>query len=331
MLTEENRQERLTGIGASEIAGIVGLSPWSSPLAVYEAKVCPPTEEPESNEDMERGEFMESGILRWTAKRRGILIVPNDKIVRHPEHKFCLATPDGYEIKDTGRIIDPNMGTTRVATVEVKSPRSAGDRWHDPTEDPRGFPQHYLAQAEWQLLATGLPRGILSAVIFGRLWSYDIEADDDLQSALLEAGAAFWKRVEQRDPPPIESPGDVSVYARLFRQKSDRLVAPASTEDTIRAVREYMALRALAKEYEAKAEVVKGSVIEQIGENQGLDLGEHGVVRYAQSKDSTKVNWEKVAREAGASEATIAKYTKVVPGSRRFMPKLVGNGNGGEE
>jgi len=187
-----------------------------------------------------------------------------------------------------------------------------------------------MAQVQWQMVATGLPRAILAAVVWGRLWIYDIEADDDLQSALLEAGEAFWRRVVDHDPPPLEKPGDSSVYGRLFEQKTSDLVQPANVLDAVRLARKYNALRAMEKEYKDRAEVAKGRLVEQIGTAQGMDLGEHGIVTWKQAKDSNKVEWEKVARESGTTHEIIAKHTKTVRGSRRIAVKLVGEPEGEE-
>jgi putative phage-type endonuclease len=328
-LTEANKRARLTGIGASEIPAVIGISPWSSPIQVYESKVSPVEEEPngEPNDDLERGQFQEDGTLRWTAHRRKILVIPNDELVRHATHHFCIATPDGYEVEPP--LADGDANIVRVGVIEVKSPRS-GDRWKKPDEDPRGFPNYYLAQVQWQMLATGLPRAILSAVVWGRLWIYDIEADADLQSALLEAGEAFWRRVEERDPPPLEKPGDSSVYGRLFEQKTDKLVQPADVAEAVVLAREYRKLKALEKAAKDDAEVIKGRLVEQIGAAQGLDLGEHGIVTWNQAKDTNKTEWEKVARESGTTHEIIAKHTKTVRGSRRIAVKLVGEPEGDE-
>ena len=318
MLTEENKRERKTGIGASEITAVVGLSPWGSPLSIYERKVSPPAEEPEQTVDMERGTFLERGILEWTAHRRGIVVVPNRDLVRHPDHTFVTATPDGYEIDGK-----PNgVGGRRVGVVEVKAPRK-GIHWTHPDEDPAGIPAVYFAQVQYQMLACRLPRAIVAALIYGEPWIYDVHADADLQAALLDAAAQFWARVEARDPPAPTAPGDAAVFGRLVDQRRKNLVEPASVEEAAALARAFKAAQAAEKEAEAEAERLKGQLVALIGDAAGLDLGEQGpMVTWKKSKDGCSVAWEKIAREAGAADELIAKHTTVRQGSRRFLVTL---------
>jgi predicted phage-related endonuclease len=136
MLTPENRAERLSGIGASEIAAVAGLSPWQTPLDVYAAKVAPVAVA--ENENMERGVELESALIGWTSRRpqcADLIIRPNDALYRSEAHPFCIATPDalGYQ---RGSLDRP------VLDVEVKSPGNP-DAWRDPADDPTGFPIYY--------------------------------------------------------------------------------------------------------------------------------------------------------------------------------------------
>lgn len=319
-LTQKNRMERMTGIGASEIPSIVFPDQWGSPLSVYEAKVAPP-EQPETTPDQERGEELEHAILKWTARRRKITIEPNTDIVRHRTLAWCIATPDGFEIVERhGGDIDAFF-TERYAVAEAKSPRRSKG-WTNPEQDPTGIPRRYFVQCQWQMAATGLNRCILSALIHGDLWIYDIQADADLQWALLEAGEKFWKRVESRDPPSPESPMDAAVLGRLFDQKQKDLVVPASVDEALDLIRQFKRAQAEKENAEARADILKAHAIAMIGEHAGLDLGDAGKVTYKRAKDSTIILWEKIARESGASPELIEKHTITRIGSRRFLATL---------
>jgi len=317
MLSKENLEERRTGIGASEIAAVVGLSRWASPLDVYAAKVEPVAVA--ESEDMERGNMLEPGLLDWTAKRHADLIIrPNDRLYRHAEHPFVIATPDGIGF-ERGRLDHP------AVTVEVKSPGRTQADWTHPDEDPAGFPDYYMTQVQWQLLACGLERAILSALVWGRLWVYHVAANQDLQAAMLERAAEFWRHVENREPPPPTQPGDARTLARLIRQESDELVVPA-TEAELAELRncaeDYLRFREEAEEYEKLADVEKAKLIAATGKKAGLALP--GLkVTHKTSKGRTVTEWAAVAREAGAGDDLIAKHTTTGPGSRRFLVSVV--------
>ncbi len=328
MLTEKNRQDRLSGIGASEIPSIVFPDQWGSPLSVYEAKVAP-LPAPETTPDQERGEELEHAILKWTARRRRIIIEPNTDIVRHVSMPWCIATPDGFEV---GLRDSEDSGASelcRAGVVEAKSPRRSTG-WTDPDQDPTGIPRRYFVQVQWQLAATGLDRAILSALIHGDLWCYDIQADADLQAALLDAGAAFWRHVEAHDPPPPESPMDAAVLGRLFDQKQKDLVRPASVDEAVSIIRQFKDAQATQEEAESRANILKARAIAMIGEHAGLDLGDAGRVTYKRAKGPTVVDWQAVAKQLADMESMPQEqfkqieeqYTTTKPGSRRFLASL---------
>jgi putative phage-type endonuclease len=316
-LTRENLAQRTTGIGASEIAAAAGLSPWATPLDVYAAKVAPVALA--ESEDMERGNRLEAALLDWTAARNAdIIIRPNETLCRNPEHPFVVATPDGFGFA-RGRLDNP------ILTIEVKSPGRTQADWTDPADDPQGVPAYYLAQVQWQLLACGLQRAIVSALVWGRLWSYHVAAHPDLQAALLEAGAELWARIERRDPPPPTQPGDARVLARLFRQESAQLVEPADerTQAEWRCwAEDFLRFREEAEGYEQLADVEKAKMLAAIGTRAGLAIPGMRAT-YKAARDGTRIDWEAVARAAGASDELIAQHTATRPGSRRFLVSAV--------
>lgn len=317
MLTEENKRERMFGVGGSEIAAVAGENPWEGPITIYERKIgiAP---EVEDNTDMQRGRFLEGGILEWTAHCRGTKILRNDKLHRNPEYPVCIATPDGFEFVET----------FARAVAEAKAPRR-GDRWRHPDEDRAGFPRYVMAQAQWEMLACQLPAGIVVALIYGEPWIYEVAADQDLQAALLDASLDFWKHVENRDPPDPELPGEASVFGRLVAQKGSDLVAPASVEEAAELARKYRAFKDEEERAKQDAERVKNAMLPLIGEHAGLDLGRDGPrVTYRLARGKKETSWEKVATALSAKvdgdtyRKLVDENTATTKGSRRFLVKL---------
>jgi putative phage-type endonuclease len=72
MTRDEWLAARRTGIGGSDIAAILGLSPWRTPLDVYRDKVDG-AEQPET-EAMRWGRLLEDVIAREYAVRAGVRI-----------------------------------------------------------------------------------------------------------------------------------------------------------------------------------------------------------------------------------------------------------------
>src|SRR5262245_42442218 len=89
--------ERNKGIGASEAAAIVGLSPWESPLAVYARKVGVLETVKEETEAMRWGALLEPLILTEFGIETGREVVRAGKLLRSVERPWQLATLDGLQ------------------------------------------------------------------------------------------------------------------------------------------------------------------------------------------------------------------------------------------
>lgn len=311
-LTPENLAARRTGIGASEIASVVGVvGAWGSPMSVYEAKIGVgiPVEE---NDAMRRGNRYEPHILADLGPATGLVIRPNKELCRHPEHHFAICTPDGFAY---GSDEDPEACKHPLAVVEVKAPMYGGDKWIDPDVDPVGAPDIYRVQCQWQMFVTGIPRAILAADIHPHadLWVYRLDADQDAQAILLEAAAAFWKRVEARDPPLDDlRASDSDRLSRLLRQTSTALAIPTPDEATelLQAAITYdRAGQAMA----AAKEVQKLSAAKLkafIGERAGVDLGK-AKVSFRANKPTPEVDWHGIVDELQPPADVVNRHTEI--------------------
>ena len=86
-------QHRRAGIGGSDLGGILGVSPYSSPLSVWLAKV-EGHQKPVSRA-AHRGKMCEDWIRREAAERNGWKVKQVHAILQHPLHTWMLANVDG--------------------------------------------------------------------------------------------------------------------------------------------------------------------------------------------------------------------------------------------
>lgn len=201
---------RRTGIGSSDIAGVLGLSPWSSPYTVWADKrgLTPPVEE---TEQMAVGTALEEPIARLFQKRHCRPVRRVRAILRHPEYPFALANLD--RVTDGGR-----------AVVEIKA---TGQRWD-------GVPDQYMVQVQWQLGVTDLPMGYLVPLAGTRLDIIPIRRDDGLIADMLAAASAFWRKVQDgTEPDPTAAEGDARILALLH--PGDTALPPVDLTGDLRA------------------------------------------------------------------------------------------------
>jgi putative phage-type endonuclease len=175
---------RRIGLGASDIAAVIGISPWSTPHQVWVSKTTPDAPEPLTNEDMEWGLRVESLIIEEASTRLGMTF-KRGLLVQNKQRPWMLATLDGLHAGDRKGVI-----------LEAKKV----DAW----DWPDGPPPYYLSQVQWQMAVTGYTVAHIAALHRGRrLELYPVTADREAQEALIEAGAGFWQSVLAVEPPPV--------------------------------------------------------------------------------------------------------------------------------
>jgi len=154
---------RTNGIGASEVAAILGLSPHMTPLSVYRAKMGVRNEIPEDLAYF--GHKLEPIIRNWiTDKHPEVGPIGDGVGARSTVWPWLTASPDGLGWGEGGRI-----------PVEYKTSSAySKDSWAD------GVPLHYAAQVQTQIAVLGAPYGWLAVLHGGNTPElYRIERDDD--------------------------------------------------------------------------------------------------------------------------------------------------------
>ena len=135
---------RKDGIGASEVAAIVGLSPWDTPFSLWLKKTGQCELEPE-NEAMRMGHLLEPVVVTLWEEATGFKAVKaseKDIIWQDAEHPWRKVTPDriAYELDENGK--------RKKVLLEIKT--SAVDF------DPDNLPKNYLCQCQYQMHVTGI-------------------------------------------------------------------------------------------------------------------------------------------------------------------------------
>lgn len=240
--------ERRTGIGGSDVAGILGLSLWTTPLAVYLDKIgqAPETDD---NAPMKWGRYLEPVIRQAYSDETG-RTVRTMGMIRHPVREFMLANIDGFT--DDGRLL------------EVKTARTA-EGWGEVGTDQ--IPTPYMLQVQHYLEVTGFEFADVAVLIGGSDFRiYEVGVDPELIHLIVEAEAEFWRRVQQRDPPPPVTVSD--AIARWGRASRAEVVEAG--EDAQRAIRELRDVEAQRADLDEREERAKAEIMRTLGDRDTL-------------------------------------------------------------
>lgn len=238
-------EARRKGVTASEIAGLMGLSPdsWDSPFSLYHRKIGTLAPGQPDDESMERGRVLEPYVTeKFIARHPEFLVAGTSReLYAHPDRPWQMATPDSL-IYDgichcgaEGDIVCSCLPDL-LATYEGKT-SATYDGWGDDGTDE--IPVHYRCQKLWQMDVTGVPAGYV-ACLFMHTWKvrvYRIELDDQARAdlTLMRAEAReFLDRIDMGDPPDVDwRPATSSALRELHPEVEDR-DAPVSSQLTAR-------------------------------------------------------------------------------------------------
>ena len=303
-------QARRAGIGASEIAAVLGISPYASPFSLYWAKVH--GWEIEDTGDMEAGRRLENAIADWAADR----IDPNEQLRIVPaglyqsaERPWQLATPDRLiylacaECGGDGLLGDLDVGLSNcpactaightgdfgmgklVAVLEVKHPYSWDGFGEDGTDE---IPVYFRTQLLQQMDVMEVSEGYLAAYCGHELRVYHLRRDDKDIAVMRAAGAAFWRRVETGDAPGVDEHRETAATLRRLHptvQDVDVQVPPELAEGYRRA-------RALRAKAEAVVDRYEARIRDAIGDGRRAMCGTKLVASrsvYDQSGDTAEL------------------------------------------
>lgn len=251
-------QQRRTGIGASEVAAVAGLSRRRGPWDVWSSKVHGTDLEP-SNE-MRWGQFIEGRIVDWWARETGVVIDEGD-LFRNPDHPWLIATPDALVVRTPPTPLPP-WDWEVVAVVDAKNAgwHMAGD-WIDDTA-----PIEYVCQITWQMLAVGVTEGYLVAAIGGKPpVERHFTLDDDLAGELIARGEAFWQLVETQTPPPLDGSASAGRWLAKRYPDADPDASVDLDDDDIAHLVEWQALDDRITDLEQAKAAEANAVKERLG------------------------------------------------------------------
>ena len=203
--------ERRNGIGASEVAAILGVDPRRGALAIYAAKVG--DVEAEERKWMRWGRLVEGAICEGYAEETGR---PAEdlgafEIQRHPDAPFLFATLD--RVTRGSEATPAPIDSSAMVPLEAKA--VAGFKARDWADDP---PLHFVVQCQAQMACTGAQWSSLVALIGGLAIAWkDMLRDDAFLAAALPKLEAFWLRVRRREPPEADGlPGTTDALKALY-------------------------------------------------------------------------------------------------------------------
>lgn len=285
-LTAAQIADRGNGIGASEAAMALGLSPFGGPGELQARKLAGDTLEP--SWAMQLGTILEDGVAQAVSLKTGWTLRAWHRTVWHPDGLPMFATPDrtirsareGLEIKTSGR----------------------ADEWGD-DGDPAGVPLHYRVQVQHQMACVRTwSRVWVAVLLYGRdLRLYPVDRDP-AQVAHLERALPEWyqRHIVERVPvEPDGSEGSAAALRALYPLATDP-ARVATAEEELLAL-EVIEAAAAKSQAEARHELARQRLMAEIGPAAAI-AGTTWKATLALQRG--RVDWKSAAEAAGVTEGT---------------------------
>jgi putative phage-type endonuclease len=308
-MTEQTKEqflaERQRGLGGSDAASVLGLSPYGGPMGVYRAKVYGAKGDLGDNERAFWGTRLEA-VIREVYEERNECAVIVPSLLVHPEHPFLIGHVDGMVVNDDG---------DRVGLLEIKA--TGVDQRHDWGETGTDqIPTQYLIQVQHYLGLTDLPWCDVVVLIGGNEYrTYRIDRNQKLIDGIYKKEIEFWlNHVVPKEPPDVDgSPASNEVLVKMYPQAAGERDAWPEIDELASQLRSVQDdLKALEKQEAVLKDKIKqqmGPIAKVRGADYTLSWTE---VKGRQTIDSKRLKEEQ--------PEIAAKYMKVGEPTRMLRP-----------
>ncbi|WP_300249581.1 YqaJ viral recombinase family protein [uncultured Subdoligranulum sp.] len=260
---------RRKGIGGSDAAAILGISPWRTARDLYDDKLGIASAQDDSGNwvALEMGHLLEDLVARIFSKKTGYPIFQIKKMFRNPRHPCMLADVDYF-----ATLPDGNAAILEIKTTNYNT---RGHWWEGETPI---VPPYYESQGRHYMAVMDLDR-VFFCCLYGNnedeVEIRELHRDRDYEQEIIFLEESFWKEhVLARVPPPYTEDGEL-VLASLQRrfgagdgtlpkQLLGRAEA-ATLQKYLQCQEQKKALNAQVKEIDRALKRLQGQIVASMG------------------------------------------------------------------
>lgn len=316
-LSDAQMQMRRTGIGASEIAAVCGISPWSTPTQVWLKKAPLDAAEPYDTTPLDNmaikvGNILEEPLRQLYMNETGLFVVKYDETYRHPNVPFLLATPDGL-CYGTERSTDVAHG------LEIKNvgKRMAG-AWDE------GVPDYVAMQCYQNMMVTGYGQWDVAALLGGSDFQiFHLYRNEAIEESIIEAATTFWiDHVVADVPPPASDPEEKRAQLKhLFPSSVGKeCKAPVEIDTFSETCLQLSRLSKVEKDIATEKQEAQNRLIEMVGNDYGVEFNGY---KFTYGTQAGSTSYKDIALELAGGKidpAMIEKYRGEPKRVARFTP-----------
>jgi putative phage-type endonuclease len=285
-------------LGGTDIAAILGLSRYKTPLQVWLEKTGREAPQPLTSIAARHGTFCEDFVLELYAEASGNLVDSCEPAV-DPEHTFLVGHPDGRVCDEL--IVEAK--TTNDHAFRSMRNTNGTPAWGEPGTDQ--IPTAYRAQVIHYMGLTGAAACDVAVLVGGRdLLLYRVEHDEALYRAIRGKAIAWWQAHVVADvAPEIVAEEDLAI---AFPTDDGDMVD--AEPDDLELLEQYRQAKADADAAAERIAAIKLAMQKRLGSHSGLRYDGRPVVTW---KEQTRKQIDAAALRKAAPDiaAAVTKET----------------------
>jgi putative phage-type endonuclease len=244
-------ERRRSGIGGSDVAGILGLSKWSTPLSVYLDKKDEATYDTESG-PMRWGKLLEPVIADEFARESGKRVQRFNSLISHSEYDYLIGNIDRKVVGER-------------APLEVKT--SSAYKLEDWVDK---IPNDYMLQVQHYMSVGNFEYAYLAVLIGGQTFKwYRVPRDNSLiEDIIIPACKNFWNDHVLAGVPPAPSESDIDrhLLGNLYSDPSSNEIE--LDQDVTDLSERYMKVNLEIKELESVRTQLGNLICDKVGRHE---------------------------------------------------------------
>lgn len=262
--------DRAEIIGGSDIAAVMGLSRWKTPLALWAEKTGRLHNDLGNFEAAEIGVELEEYVARKFTKKTGIQLRRDSRSFRHVRFPYMAAHIDRWVIGQD-------------AVFEGKTCSA----WKEKEWAGEDIPVEYVLQVNWYLGILGKTIGYIAVLIGGQKFVYkEIDFDQDLFDKQVVAAQNFHENFVLKDVAPVAMEGDSETLLSLFPTSVEKTLTftGSDAEEIDGWIEDRTNGLSVIKDAKAELEAIEAKLKQKLGEAEKGETGKYNFSWRTQSR-----------------------------------------------
>lgn len=292
-------EARKNGIGGSDVASIMGLNKYSSPLNVWLVKTGR-EESPDlsDNQAVEWGNRLEDVVADKFADEH-----PELQVRRRNATMVSIKRP--WAFANIDRWVTDGKGNVGILEVKTVGMRRAAD-WDN------GVPLYYLTQVTHYMSVTGYQYAWVAVLIGGQEFrEYYIERDEQDIQAINDAVDTFWRDFVETDTAPALIGNDPEANALLSQHSDPSTEFIAMLDEDVSMLDELQEIKDQMNDLKHRKTLIENQIKDLIGDNKGIET------------ETKRITWVRSTRSSFDKKAFDAAHPGI---TNDYMKTSVTNG-----